>query len=207
MATNCLIPARSGENVLVTRLLGRVPLTVVVACVVGLVGCGPVKPWTIVARIPQVHTDVSAGCPTSLNDWQDVRNTGTGLGSELLPPNPVAALICRYRGNYDGWSVLPLSGRTLYRQVIPDTTTSRQLATSIAAISLARPTGTLSCPNGNGSASVLAFAYPGRQDVDLWYDDSGCATLDNGKIAAIIDGNPPFYQGFAPLLDRLAPPE
>jgi hypothetical protein len=207
MATNCLIPARSSENLVVTRLFRRLPLTMAVACVVGLVGCGPVKPWTIVARTPQVHIDVSAGCPMSLNDWQDVRNTGEGLGSELVPPNPVAALICRYRGNYGGPSVLPLSGRTLYRQVILETTTSRQLATSIAAISLARPPGSLSCPNGNGSASVLTFAYPGRQDVDLWYDDSGCATLDNGKTSAIIDGNPPFYQGFAPLLDRLAPPE
>jgi precorrin-2 methylase len=103
--------------------------------------------------------------------------------------------------------MVPLSGRTLYRQVILHTPTSRQLATSIAAVSLARPTGSLSCPNDNGSASALAFAYPGRQDVDLWYHDSGRATLDNGKVAAIIDGNPPFYQGFAPLLDRLAPPE
>ncbi len=193
-----------GDNALVKRLRLCFPFTMAIACVVGLVGCGSVKPWSIVARIPQVHVDVSGGCPTSLSDWQDVRNTGWGLGSELVPPNPVAALICRYQGNL-GSSVLPLSGRTLYRQVVLDATTSRQLATSIAAISLTPPIGTTSCPADLGSASLLAFAYPGRQDVDLWYADSGCATLDNGEIGAFEPGNAPFYQGFAPLVDQLAP--
>jgi hypothetical protein len=194
------------ENLVVARLFRRVALTIVMAVVLGLVGCGTVTPWTIAARNPQVHVDVSAGCPMSLNDWQDVRNTGKGLGSELVPPNPVAALICRYQGNL-GPSVSPLSSRSLYRQVVFDTATSRELATSIAAISLARPTGTTSCPADLGSASVLAFAYPGRQDVDLWYADSGCPTLDNGEIAASEDGNPPFYQRFDPLVDQLAPSE
>lgn len=187
--------------------LPRCRLTAMVsAAVMGLVGCGSVTLWSIVARIPQVHVDVSAGCPTSLSDWEDVRNTGTGLSSQLVPPNPVAGLICRYKGNHGGPSVLPLSGRTLYRQVVLGTQTSRRLATSIAAVSLARPTGMAACPDDLGSASLLAFAYPGRQDVDLWYADSGCGTLDNGEVEAFEPGNPPFYQGFAPLLDRLAPP-
>jgi len=146
------------ENLVVTRLFRRVALTIVMAIVLGLVGCGTVTPWTIAARSPQVHVDVSAGCPMSLNDWQDVRNTAKGLGSELVPPNPVAALICRYHGAPGTWS-------------------------------------------------VLAFAYPERQDVDLWYADSGCPILDNGQIAAWELGNPPFYQGFAALVDQLAPPE
>ena len=198
-----LARAMMGERMVATRLFRRLALTMVV---VGVVGCGPVTPWSIVARTPQVHVDVSAGCSMSLNDWQDVRNAGKGLESELVPPNPVAALICRYHGDM-GPSVLPPSSRTLYRQVVLDRGTARELATSIAAISLARPTGVTSCPSSGGSASLLVFAYPDRQDVDLWYADSGCATLDNGQIAAFEPGNPPFYQRFAPLVDQLAPPD
>jgi hypothetical protein len=142
----------------------------------------------------------------SLNDWQDVRNTAKGLGSELVPPNPVAALICRYHGDLGPSGPSP-SSRSLYRQVVLGTGISRELATSIATMSLARPTGTTSCPADLGSASVLAFAYPERQDVDLWYAGSDCPILDNGQIAAWELGNPPFYQGFAALVDQLAPPE
>jgi hypothetical protein len=38
----------------------------------------------------------------------------------------------------------------------------------------------------DGSAEVLALAYPGRPDVDLWVTLNGCRDVSNGYILAAI---------------------
>jgi hypothetical protein len=40
--------------------------------------------------------------------------------------------------------------------------------------------------------------------VDLWFSDSGCETLDNGRIRAYESGNPSFG-AFVMLVSELAP--
>jgi hypothetical protein len=40
------------------------------------------------------------------------------------------------------------------------------------------------CPMDDGSAEILALAYPGRPDVDLWIKLNGGASVSNGYIAA-----------------------
>jgi hypothetical protein len=63
-----------------------------------------------------------------------------------------------------------------------------------------------SCPAGDeGSATIIVFDYESAPDVNLWYADFGCQTLDNGTIGAFEPGNPAFYQKFKPLVDQLAP--
>jgi hypothetical protein len=42
--------------------------------------------------------------------------------------------------------------------------------------------GAVSCPMDDGSAEVLALAYPGRPDVDLWINLNGCAGVSNGSL-------------------------
>jgi hypothetical protein len=54
--------------------------------------------------------------------------------------------------------------------------------------------------------AVIGFSFPGRPDVGLWYDASGCQTLDNGRIGSFEGGNPSFYDGFLNVVDRLSPP-
>lgn len=44
--------------------------------------------------------------------------------------------------------------------------------------------GVVNCPADDGSAEVLALAYPGRLDVDLWVRLNGCSGVSNGHITA-----------------------
>jgi hypothetical protein len=133
-----------------------------------------------------------------------VRNFGSWRFSELVPSSPTAGLICRYAGS----ATSPPSaavGPSLYRQVRLTGAEAFKLAGVIAKVSTRVPKGTFSCPAGWDTASVIAFSYRGQSGADLWYYDSGCQTLDNGRIGAFQGGNPSFYLRFVPLIDRLAP--
>jgi hypothetical protein len=44
--------------------------------------------------------------------------------------------------------------------------------------------GVVNCPADDGSAEVLALAYPGRPGVDLWISLNGCGGVSNGYIDA-----------------------
>ncbi len=159
-------------------------------------------PWLSSLGQAPVRVTVANGCPAELGGAQDVVNSYTG--DELVPPGPVSALICRY------WSSFPATPETkvrgsLYASVALATSDAVRLAAVIDAISTAAPQGTYHCPAGLGSASIIAFAYAGRANVDLWFSDSGCQTLDNGRIAASENGNPSFYNNFLTLMGELAP--
>ena len=139
-----------------------------------------------------VRVLVSDGCRSVLGGTQDVVNSYTG--DELVPPGPVGGLICRYS-----------SDRSLYASVDLATSDAVRLAVVIDAISTAAPQGSFHCPAADDSASIIAFAYAGRADVDLWFSDSGCQTLDNGRIRAYESGNPSSYNRFLTLMNELAP--
>jgi hypothetical protein len=79
---------------------------------------------------------------------------------------------------------------------------SRQLAASIDRVSTAPPHGTYSCPAIILGNVIIAFSVPGRADIDIWWTDSGCQTLDNGVIGAYGGGNPSF-NGFLTTIGAL----
>ncbi len=55
----------------------------------------------------------------------------------------------------------------------------------MARMPLSHPDGeVVNCPMDDGSAEVLALAYPGRPDVDLWIKLNGCGGVSNGYITA-----------------------
>jgi hypothetical protein len=135
---------------------------------------------------------------------EDVSNTRAGLDKQLAPLNPQAGLICRFGPAYTNGQIAVAAG-TLYRHRQLDMKTSRQLAAIINSISTAAPQGITSCPSADGSASIIVFSYKDAPDVDLWFSDSGCRTLDNGLIGAFEPGNPDFYHGFESLIDQLCP--
>jgi hypothetical protein len=145
---------------------------------------------------------VSRGCPSAVGPATDVANPGTGLDRQLVPPNPQGALVCRFRPKL---GTSPGGDRPLYRSTRLDGQTARHLAGVVDAIGTATPSGVANCPADFDSASVIAFAYPDRPDVDLWFHDSGCPTLDNGRLTAYMVGNPSFYGSFEPLIEQLSP--
>lgn len=161
-------------------------------------------PWHPSRGGPYIRVLANADCPTSLGLARDVRNFGDWRLSELVPESPTSGLICRYAAS----ATSPPSAvvhPALYRQVRLTAAQASGLAGAIGKISTKAPKGAFSCPAGWNTATVIAFSYRGRSDADLWYYDSGCQTLDNGKIGAFEGGNPSFYPHFVPLIDRLAP--
>jgi electron transfer flavoprotein beta subunit len=62
---------------------------------------------------------------------------------------------------------------------------STDARTGVASLPLSQPAGeVVNCPMDDGSAEVLALAYPGRPDVDLWVWLNGCGGVSNGYLVA-----------------------
>lgn len=159
-------------------------------------------PWIVTPGHPVVHVLVLSGCASTMEGDKDVANSYTG--DELVPPDPVSGRICRYRASLAEPDETGAPG-SLYSSVPLTAVVAVHLATVIDAINTAAPQGTVACPADFGSASIIAFEYASRSDVDLWFSDSGCETLDNGRVGAFEPGNPSFYNSFLTLMNQLAP--
>jgi hypothetical protein len=86
-----------------------------------------------------------------------------------------------------------MNGRafTLRRQVRLGGAAARDLAGDVSSAPLAGPwsEGRM-CGMFDGSAAVLAIAYPNRGDVDVWVTLGGCGGMSNGFIVAVSPQTP-----------------
>lgn len=141
---------------------------------------------------PRLRVSIATGCPASNARDQGVTNTGDDLNQSLLPAGePGAALTCSYSG---------LNGATPFALTLHDLLTqarARNLAALAGQVSLSPIDGGFSCPNDGGEVTVVAFSYPNRQEVDLWYHHGGCQWLSNGKITSGMNNVDPFVQALA----------
>jgi hypothetical protein len=173
------------------------------ACALSLAASGCSSPWLVGGVSSPIRLLVSHPCPVTLGATDGVSNPG--ISDELVAPNPTSGLICRYAPpspfNED-WDLDPGS---LYDQVWLTPSQAVHLAAVIGTISTAAPTGTTACPADFDSTSLIVFAYAGAPDIDLWFHDTGCQTLDNGKVKAFEPGNPNFYGPFDSLIQQWAP--
>lgn len=55
-------------------------------------------------------------------------------------------------------------------------------------VPLSHAAGDLVCPMDDAAVTAVAFAFAGRDDVDLWVKTSGCLTVANGFITTANDG-------------------
>lgn len=120
---------------------------------------------------------VAGGCPPADGGVTGVTNPGAGLTRRLLPPGkPVAGLRCRYDGlNGHPWQLVAAERLT--------PAAARRAARSMARIPLSHTDGGVtSCPMDDGSFEILALAYQGRPDIDLWIKLNGCGGISNGYI-------------------------
>ncbi len=162
------------------------------------------RPWPDNAEGRRTHVNVAEGCPASVAGIVGVTNPGPALTTRLLPAGePTGALVCRYNGSDGPSGALPASevqklahqawlsatGAALFAQVVSAAPISRTVVPGGTA--LAGGTGLTggtafehagACPMDDGAAALLAFSYPGRPDVDLWAQLSGCSIVANGYI-------------------------
>lgn len=136
----------------------------------------------------------SGSCPTALGAARDVPDHSAG-SAKLLPESgaPSTALICSYRN------------RALAAQTRLGADDARELASVVNKIDLAKPKGNFNCPAMFDSVIIIAFRFGHTDDVDLWWSDSGCQTLDNGRLGGFEGANPSFYQTFQSTYAELVP--
>jgi hypothetical protein len=136
-------------------------------------------PMQVTVEGPRLRIAVADPCPASDRGYVSVQNAGDDLSSAVLPSGaPTGALVCSYEG---------MNGTTyaLQRSTSLDPTEAGKLAAAIAGTSLNHLDDVVrSCPRDDTSMTVLAFSYPGRQDVDIWYHRTGCRSISNGSIVA-----------------------
>lgn len=161
----------------------------------------PAQPGSVwyVSRAPKLRVDVAAGCPASIGTYQDVVNTFPG--PPLVAAGPTRGLICRY-------SPRASTSRpgNLVHQVRLTRAQAQALGAVVRSLDLTPPAGTAHCPAAFGTVALIGLSYATRQDIGLWYEASGCQTLDNGRIGASETGNPSFYNRFLSTVNRLSPP-
>lgn len=156
---------------------------------VGLVSITPTPP------LAEIGSGLT--CPAHLGNAHDVGNTRTTPSDDLVPrERPTAGVICAYAG-------LPRRPLEL-RPVRLSADAAGTLAAALSRVRLGIVTGPVSCPADWGSAALIVFAYRQGPDVTLWYSNSGCATVDNGRVQAGQLANPSF-QHFADVFAQVAP--
>ncbi|GAA4163282.1 hypothetical protein GCM10022286_23520 [Gryllotalpicola daejeonensis] len=159
-----------------------------------LSGCaGTPGTWFTPSR-PTISVTATASCPAVLGSARDVPDRSGGSG-KLLPDSrqPTAALVCSYKN------------RDLASQTQLGAEGSRELASVINKIDLAKPKGNFNCPALFDEVTIMAFQFGHADDVDLWWNASGCQTLDNGRLGAFEGANPSFYEAFQNTYARLVP--
>ena len=131
---------------------------------------------------PRLRLTVAGGCPAHDTGAVGVRNDAPDLDTALLPDAvPSAAILCRYAGMNGPRGSLTKQERLTAAQ-------AADVAAYLRSAPLSHVDGAVrSCPMYDGSLRLLAFAYPGRDDVDLWWPVGGCALIANGRIA--VDGS------------------
>lgn len=163
--------------------------------------CG--SQWLVGGVSSPIRLLASHPCPVTLGPSDGVSNPG--IGDELVSPNPTSGLICRYAPPAPYNEGFDLDPGSLYDQVWLTPSQAVHLAAVIGTISTVAPTGATACPDDVDSTSLIVFGYVSGPDIDLWFHDSGCETLDNGKVKAFEPGNPNFYGPFDSLIQQWAP--
>ena len=136
-----------------------------------------------------LHLLPAGPCPATAMPYVDIRNSGPGLRSSLLPQGRVtAALVCRY--GQPSPSPHPNLRLSLTRRL--DSRAARYLAARARRVPVGHPTS--QPPAGCGAFAdpmrvIVAFQYAGGRTVDLWLEATACPGYeDNGSITVVEDG-------------------
>lgn len=160
----------------------------VVVVLLALSGCAsPVDRYD--ARAPSLAFPRST-CPAALHGIRDVARAD-GPEDALLTTAPArAALICTYSGT---GGARPSADRALAGRARLGPAAATALATAAAEVSVARPPdGAVACPADSGTTTVITFAYRAGPPRSLWWNTSGCQTLDDGRLEASQPASPTF---------------
>lgn len=126
-------------------------------------------------------------CAPGFNVESARREDGRGGGDVLVPASPERALICRY---YGFPSSVPTGGNSHGK--VEEPAAEVHLNSQREAASLAEsfdalesvPSGEYTCPEDNGAAAYVLFAYRAAPTVRVLVDLSGCEFVDSNATAS-----------------------
>jgi hypothetical protein len=144
-----------------------------------------------------LRVTVAQGCPATM-PWavSDVENsTDSALTKALAPTGATSGLICRYASDNEIHfppgadtevaTLPPLPVPNLRASAPLTESQAASLSTLAAEANIAPFVGSYLCPADEaGHLALIVLGYPTRPDVDLWYNDSSCQSIDNGSVLA-----------------------
>jgi len=170
-----------------TRGWLRLTVTVVaITAVVVLSGCSNPTFW-FRPPTPAISVKAAPPCPSSVGKARDVSNPIASKSDLLaLRTKPTKGLICVYGG--------ALNPGGPVKQIVLNASQASRLAMAVRKVSLqSPPSGAVNCPDDTASFAIIALAFNGSPDEDLWWNTSGCQTLDNGTVGATETSNNSFF--------------
>lgn len=199
-------------------------IVVVVAAVVGLSACAATRiahsdgSLVSASGLPngtgeRIRVTVEQGCPPTMPlAVTDVDNPPHHV---LAEPDADAGLVCRYAtdnalhfspgASTDVAAPAPPPVPNLRGSATLSAVQAASLAAVIAATRIGLPSGAASCPDDEaGHNTLIVLGYPGKPDLDLWYHDTGCQTVDNGPVVASERGSDSFTR-FEEAVGALVP--
>jgi hypothetical protein len=132
------------------------------------------QPLTDSAAGARMRLLVAGDCPPDENGMVGVQPTRTDLTDRMVPDaTPAAGLVCRYDGQTDRLAAMRRLGAG----------GAGAVESALRQTILSHPDGAVQhCPMKDDSAVVIALAYPGQADVDIWFAINGCPYVANGLI-------------------------
>ncbi len=161
-----------------------------------------------VPRPGLIRVGIGTGCPSDLDGAEDVANPATY--PRLIPDGvwPESGLICGYEPTPPSLPAAPIPGpfdSSARTQVSLYAASARAIAEAISALTVGSGAGAADCPDDrSGQAAIIVLHYAGEPDLDLWYHDSGCMSLDDGMQSAPAVAGAYFYSGFAATVELVA---
>jgi len=158
-------------------------LILLAAAAVSTAGCSN-QSWFHTGA-PTLTVKAGENCPVSAGKARDVKNAAASSSRLLSASVPASkGLGCVYGGSLNPAPV---------HQIILNSVKASRLAAVLRQVSIQNPPdGPVNCPADTGGFTVIAFTFTEAPDEDVRWDDSGCQTLDNGRVGTTQIANDSF---------------
>jgi hypothetical protein len=213
----------------------RVIGAVVIAIAIAAAGVRLIQHPVYSAGSPKVRVTVSGGCPKSLGAAIDVSNPGPNRWSEfwgysrLARSGATTGLACQYTPAQPGYSQsIPTDGPPPASSAVPEDATAlanvppaappilqaqavltraQAEAVSLAAFtqSTLHPSGTFHCPGSPAGVTIVALGYAHGPDTDIWWNNAGCQSADNGHVQVYFYGAGLSGGDFSGAVEKVLP--
>jgi hypothetical protein len=156
---------------------GVIALVAVGTTIGALAAAHPGSGVSAAAQVPTCAANAHAYDPPP-GELNEVGPAATApLTEPLVPGDPVAAVLCRYAGNYEGQPAGTLAGSA----TVTDVTRLDQLRRAMNASTATSPNNPIGCAMDFGNVADALIVYPGKAAVRVIHYVPSCHMLNFGE--------------------------